>query len=232
MNSLDILAIGAHPDDVEIGAAGALIKAAKSGKRVGILDLTYAELSSNGTVERRQAEAAAATRLMGLTARFQFDFPDRGLEAVREQAIRKVVDLIRQTRPGIVLAPYQVDRHPDHESVSRIVKEAVFNAGIYKYQGNEALPAYRPGKLYYYFINTTTTPSFVVDISDIYIEKKAVLSCYRSQFEREEGSVTTPLNNGYIELVEYRERLFGQQAGTTYAEGFVSSTPPVWEFLA
>ncbi|MGD8189237.1 bacillithiol biosynthesis deacetylase BshB1 [Brevibacillus ginsengisoli] len=231
MKPLDILAIGAHPDDVEIGAAGTLIKAARSGKRVGIMDLTYAELSSNGTVERRQEEAAAATQLIGLAERIQCDFPDRGLEEVRSEAIRKVVDVIRETRPNVVIAPYFQDRHPDHESVSRIVKEAIFNAGIHKYQGYQALPAYRPSKFYYYFINTTVTPSFFVDITDIYSEKTAVLSCYRSQFEQEAGSVVTPLNNGYIELVEARERLFGQQAGTTYAEGFVSSTPLVLDYL-
>lgn len=225
MQQLDILAIGAHPDDVEIGAAGALIKAAKAGKRVGMLDLTYAELSSNGTVERRQEEADAASKALGLTVRYNFGLPDRGLELVRDEAIARVVQLIRQTRPSIVMAPYWQDRHPDHESVSRIVKEAVFNAGIRKYGGEHPEPAFRPTQLIYYFINTTTTPGFVVDVSDVYEEKKNVLRCYRSQFEVESESVSTPLNNGYIELVEYRERLFGQQSGVRYAEGFVSATP-------
>ncbi|WP_139489137.1 bacillithiol biosynthesis deacetylase BshB1 [Brevibacillus dissolubilis] len=223
MEKLDILAIGAHPDDVEIGAAGALLRAAKEGKRTGILDLTYAELSSNGTVERRQGEARAADELLGLTKRYNFGLPDRGLENVRDEAIRRVVDLIRQTRPDVVLAPYWQDRHPDHESVSRIVKEAIFNAGIHKYQGYEELAAHRPSRFYYYFINSTVTPSFVIDISDIYLEKMDVLRCYRSQFEREQGSVVTPLNNGYLEMVEYRERLFGQQAGIMYGEGYVSA---------
>ncbi len=225
MEKLDILAIGAHPDDVEIGAAGSLIKAAKEGKRVGILDLTYAELSSNGSVERRQAEAAAASQAMGLAARYNFGLPDRGLESVRDEAVRRVVDLIRRTRPQVVLAPYWQDRHPDHESASRIVREAVFSAGIHKFNGYDALPGFRPQRLYYYFINTTAAPSFVVDISDIYIEKMGVLRCYKSQFEREEGSVATPLNNGYLEAVEYRERLFGQQTGVLFAEGFVSPAP-------
>ncbi|MCK9906447.1 PIG-L family deacetylase, partial [Frankia sp. Cpl3] len=98
-----------------------------------ILDLTYAEFSSNGTVERRQEEAAAASKALGLTARYNFGFPDRGLEPVRDEAIARIVELIRQTCPAIVMAPYWQDRHPDHESVSRIVKEAVFNAGIRKY---------------------------------------------------------------------------------------------------
>ncbi|KQL49324.1 bacillithiol biosynthesis deacetylase BshB1 [Brevibacillus choshinensis] len=227
MSALDILAIGAHPDDVEIGAAGSLLLAAKQGKRVGILDLTYAELSSNGDVERRQQEAAAADKVMGVAERFNLGLPDRGLEAVKGEAISRVVDLIRRTRPQIVLAPYYQDRHPDHESVSRIVREAIFNSGIRKYQPDESHPAYRPSQFLYYFINSTVTPQVVVDITSVYTEKMEVLRCYRSQFELEEGSVTTPLTNGYLESVEYRERLFGQQAGVTYAEGFMSATPYV-----
>lgn len=227
MEQLDILAIGAHPDDVEIGAAGTLVKAARAGKRVVILDLTYAEFSSNGTVERRQEEAAAASKALGLTARYNFGFPDRGLEPVRDEAIARIVELIRQTCPAIVMAPYWQDRHPDHESVSRIVKEAVFNAGIRKYGEETWGAAFRPRQLLYYFINTTTAPGFVVDVTDVYADKLNVLRCYRSQFEQERESVSTPLNNGYIELVEYRERLFGQQAGIRYAEGFVSAAPLV-----
>ncbi|WP_289136079.1 bacillithiol biosynthesis deacetylase BshB1 [uncultured Brevibacillus sp.] len=227
MSSLDILAIGAHPDDVEIGAAGSLLLAAKKGQKVAIVDLTYAELSSNGNVERRQQEAAAADKLIGVTERFNFGLPDRGLELVREQAISGVVDLIRQTRPRIVLAPYFSDRHPDHESVSRIVREAVFNAGIRKYQSESSAEAYRPSQLLYYFINSTVTPQIIVDVTAIYPEKMEVLRCYRSQFELEEGSVQTPLTNGYLEMVEYRERLFGQQAGVALAEGFVSAAPYV-----
>ncbi|MGG4454956.1 bacillithiol biosynthesis deacetylase BshB1 [Brevibacillus porteri] len=231
MSSLDILAIGAHPDDVEIGAAGSLILAAKQGKRVGILDLTYAELSSNGTVERRQQEATAADQVMGVAARYNFGLPDRGLEAVRESAIEGVVKLIRETRPAIVLAPYFADRHPDHESVSRIVREAVFNAGIRKYLPEPSLPAYRPSQFLYYFINSTAPPQVVVDITAVYPQKMEALRCYRSQFELEEGSVQTPLTNGYLESVEYRERLLGQQVGVAYAEGFVSAAPYVLKSL-
>ncbi|AUM64847.1 bacillithiol biosynthesis deacetylase BshB1 [Brevibacillus laterosporus] len=230
-NHLDILAIGAHPDDVEIGAAGVLLRANQQGKKTGILDLTYAELSSNGTVVRRQEEAAIASEHMKLTARYNFGLPDRGLEANREMAIKKVVDLIRKTRPKVVLAPYFHDRHPDHESVSRIVKEAIFSAGVKKFVGERELPAYRPEQFFYYFINSTATPSFFVDITELYPQKIQVLESYRSQFEQEEGSVSTPLNNGYIELVEYRERLFGKQAGVKYAEGFVSATPLVLSSL-
>lgn len=227
MKQLDILAIGAHPDDVEIGAGASLYKAAIKGCKTGILDLTFAELSSNGTAERRQQEAAQASQLLQLTERYNFGFPDRGLESIRDEAIKWIVDLIRSTRPKLVLAPYGQDRHPDHESVSRIVKEAVFNAGIHRYRGNEDLAGFRPAKFHYYLINSTAAPQFVVDVSDVYEQKLAILRSYRSQFETEENSVPTPLNNGYIELVEHRERLFGQQAGVTYAEGFINGGPVV-----
>jgi bacillithiol biosynthesis deacetylase BshB1 len=193
--------------------------------QTGILDLTLAELSSNGTVWRRQEEAAQASQLLSLAQRYNYGFPDRGLEAVREEAMKRIVDLIRSTRPQMVMAPYWQDRHPDHESVSRIVKEAVFNAGIHRFRGNEDLPGYRPSKLYFYLINSTAAPQFVVDVSDVYEQKLAVLRSYRSQFEQEENSVPTPLNNGYIEMVEYRERLFGQQSAVKYGEGFINGGP-------
>jgi bacillithiol biosynthesis deacetylase BshB1 len=182
-------------------------------------------------VERRQEEAAAANRLLGVAARYNFGLPDRGLEQVRDSAISQIVALIRTTRPRIVLAPYFQDRHPDHESVSRIVREAVFSAGIRKYQAQEGIAAYRPEQFLYYFINSTVTPQVVVDVTSVYPEKMEVLRCYRSQFELEEGSVATPLTNGYLEMVEYRERLFGQQAGVPYAEGFVGAAPYVLSSL-
>jgi LmbE family N-acetylglucosaminyl deacetylase len=103
----------------------------------------------------------------------------------------------------------------------------VFSAGISKFAGTRSQQAYRPSQLLHYFINNTMTPNLVVDITQVFERKMAVLRCYRSQFEREEGSVATPLNNGYLEMVEYRERLFGQQAGVTFAEGFVSASPYV-----
>ncbi|WP_232696376.1 bacillithiol biosynthesis deacetylase BshB1 [Brevibacillus daliensis] len=226
-HQIDILAIGAHPDDVEIGASGALLLAAKQGKRTGILDLTLAELSSNGTVETRQQEAAVAAQRLGLYARYQHNIPDRGLETHREAAIAKVVEMIRLTRPQIVLAPYWEDRHPDHGSISHIVKEAVFSAGIRKYASEQHLEAYRPSHFYYYFINSTAKPDFVINISDVFQEKIEVLRAYSSQFEKLEGSVSTPLTNGYLESVEYRERLFGQQTNVEFAEGYKTSSPLV-----
>jgi bacillithiol biosynthesis deacetylase BshB1 len=223
---LHVLAFGAHPDDVEIGAGGLLRKWANQGKRTGICDLTYAELSSNGTVERRQKEAAEASRLLGLHTRLNLGLPDRGLAPVPEQ-IRVIAHTIRLYRPHIVLIPYWEDRHPDHGMCSVLVREAVFNARIRKYETNgpDSPPAHKVEHVFAYFINGQTEPQFLIDISEEMEEKMAALGAYRSQFEKESGSVATPLTEGYLERVRAREYGFGQTAGVAYAEGFVSHTP-------
>jgi N-acetylglucosamine malate deacetylase 1 len=223
---LDVLAFGAHPDDVEIGAGGLLYKFSKQGKKTGICDLTLAELSSNGTVERRQQEAEEASQLLGLHTRLNLHLPDRGLRAVPEQ-IRLVAHTIRLYRPDIVLMPYWEDRHPDHEMCSIIVREAVFNARIRKYEtADGASPAaHKVNHMLGYFINSQTTPQFMVDISEEMDTKMAALAAYRSQFEKESDSVSTPLTEGYLERIKAREYGFGQETGVAYAEGFISRTP-------
>lgn len=223
---LHALAFGAHPDDVEIGAGGLLHKWVKQGKKVGICDLTYAEMSSNGSVERRQQEANEATSLLGLHTRLNLGLPDRGLMPIQEQ-IQVIAHTIRLYRPRIVLMPYWEDRHPDHGMCSVQVREAVFNAKIRKYETNkqDILTAHRVEHVLAYFINGQTEPQFLVDISEEMDVKMAALGAYRSQFEMEPGSVATPLTQGYLERVRAREYVFGQSAGVAYAEGFVSHTP-------
>src|SRR5690606_23509317 len=135
---VDLLAFGAHPDDVEIGAGGILAKHAQAGRRTVICDLTEAELSSNGTVEIRREEARRAGEILGLASRINLGFPDRGLGG-REQ-IEAMARVIRRLRPRVVLAPYPKDRHPDHVAAGRMVKEAVFDAGIRKLDLGEGLP--------------------------------------------------------------------------------------------
>ncbi|KXG11016.1 Mycothiol S-conjugate amidase [Anoxybacillus sp. P3H1B] len=222
---LDILAFGAHPDDVEIGMGGTIAKYAKQGCRIGICDLTLAELSSNGTVERRQKEAQKAAELLGAVARINLHLPDRGLYKT-EEAIRCIAVVIRQYRPRVIFAPYWVDRHPDHGNCAFLVEEAVFSAGIRRYEAGE-LPAHRVSSLYYYMINSYERPHFVVDISHTMETKLASLKAYASQFQKTAQSVDTPLTNGYIETVESRERLWGKQVGVLFAEGFMTKQPLV-----
>jgi bacillithiol biosynthesis deacetylase BshB1 len=220
-----ILAFGAHPDDVEIGAGGILAKHAKAGRRTVICDLTEAELSSNGTVETRREEARRAGEILGIADRINLGFPDRGL-GDRDQ-IRQMVRVIRRLRPRVVLAPYPKDRHPDHVAAGQMVKEAVFDAGIRKLDVGEDMPAHRVERLYYYFINDMDRPHLLIDISEVYELKEAAILAYRSQFLRKEGEVDTPLNRPqYLAMVRGRAQLWGQQIGADYAEGLASEFPP------
>lgn len=218
---LDILAFGAHSDDVEIGMGGTIAKYAEKEFRIGICDLTRAELSSNGTVETRKSEAALAADILGVSPRISLALPDRGL-FLNEEAIREAVTVIRAYKPKLVFVPYQKDRHPDHGHAAEIVEEAVFSAGIHKYQDGNNQPAHKVKNMYYYMINGFHKPEFVIDISDTMEKKIASLRAYRSQFTRSGQSVETPLTNGYIETVEAREKLLGKEAGVAYAEGFFS----------
>jgi N-acetylglucosamine malate deacetylase 1 len=221
---LHILAFGAHADDVEIGMGGSIAKLTAQGKRIGICDLTEADLSSNGTIEIRKKEANKAAEILGVTERLSLAFPDRGL-LMQEEFIRKIAFVIRKYQPQIVFAPYFLDRHPDHGNCARLVEEAVFSAGIRKYHTEDTQAPHKVSKVYFYMINGFHKPDFTIDISDSMGDKIEALRAYKSQFEQTEYSVNTPLVNGYIETVEARERLFGQQVGVDYAEGFKSKVP-------
>ncbi|MFC0559908.1 bacillithiol biosynthesis deacetylase BshB1 [Halalkalibacter alkalisediminis] len=225
MRKLDILAFGAHPDDVEIGMGATLAKYVEAGYRVGICDLTKAELSSNGTVEIRQAEAKRAADVLGIDVRIQLTMADRGLKMISNDELAELVSIIRKYRPSIVFAPFKKDRHPDHGACAKLIEEAVFNAGIKKYPCKSRLDAYRPRDLYYYFINGYQHPDFVVDVTKTMEKKKQALMVYESQFVKTDDSVDTPLTNDYIAVVEGRERLFGKEVGVAFAEGFMTSKP-------
>lgn len=230
-NELDILVFGAHADDAEIGMGGTIAKHVQAGHKVGVCDLTYAEMSSNGTVELRKQEAAAASEVLGLSARTNLGLPDRGLEPSRDQ-IERIVTEIRLFKPRVVFAPYWVDRHPDHVASSRLIEEAVFNAKLRRYLPD--LPAVQVTQLVYYYINDSEHESLVVDISEFYETKRNALLAYRSQFETAaEGSdrVSTPLTNRYIERVEARDSLLGQARGWAYAEGFAVKRPHAVQFF-
>lgn len=224
-DSLDILVFGAHADDAEIGMGGTIAKHVQAGYRVGVCDLTEAEMSSNGTVELRKQEAAHASAVLGLSARTNLGLPDRGLEPTRVH-IERIVAVIRRLKPRIVFAPYWVDRHPDHVACSRLIEEAVFNAKLRRYMPE--LPAVQVDQLIYYYINDVDQVSLVIDVSDQYKTKRDALSAYRSQFDSALAGadrVATPLTNRYIERVEARDALLGQARGWMYAEGFALKRP-------
>ncbi|MGG1675160.1 bacillithiol biosynthesis deacetylase BshB1 [Neobacillus sp. NRS-1170] len=221
---LHVLAFGAHADDVEIGMGGTIAKLASEGKRIGICDLTDADLSSNGNVTLRKEEAAQAAEILGVEFRTSLGFPDRGLFQ-KEQYIREIAGLIRAYQPQLVFAPYFEDRHPDHGNCARLVEEAVFSAGIKKYQTDRENMPHRVERVYFYMINGFHNPEFTIDISRFMDKKLSALRAYKSQFEKTDDSVDTPLVNGYIETVEARERMFGKLVGVNYAEGFKTKVP-------
>ena len=223
---LDLLVFGAHADDAEIGMGATIVKHVQAGYRVGVCDLTFSEMSSNGTVELRKQEAAAASSILGLTERSCLGLPDRGLFCSAEQ-IEAVAMEIRRLQPRIVFAPYWVDRHPDHVMCGRIVEQAVFSAKLRRFRPD--VSPVTVGNVYYYYINDIGKPDFIVDVSSCYEQKQLALSAYASQFTAASAAhsdiVVTPLNQGYIERVKVRDQMLGMQQQLAYAEGFVSKTP-------
>lgn len=220
MSKADILAIGAHSDDVEIGMGGTLAKWIDEGMTAVICDLTKAELSSNGTPENRLIEAENAAGILGVNERINLDLGDRNITA-DIHTIERVVKVIRDVRPKIVFCPYYEDRHPDHIHAAKLVIEAVFSARIRKFKTGQ-----EPHKtiLYHYMINGIHKPDFVVDITDFSEQKVSALSSYKSQFTPVDG-VQTPLTDDYIETVISRDKVFGKEVEVKMAEGFISDKP-------
>ncbi len=221
---IDLLAFGAHPDDVEIGIGGTLLKHHLTGYTTAICDLTKGELSSNGTVDRRKEEAAEAGRILKVKKRINLGFPDRGLSRSPEQ-IDRITQVIRQYRPSVVLAPYWEDRHPDHVLCGQMVREAVFNAKLVnKKTGKEA--AHRVNHLYFYYINGFGKVDVVVDVSDVYEEKVQALQAYQSQFIRTDEEVATPINDSlFFDRIRGKDMNFGHLVGVQYGEGLVRISP-------
>lgn len=224
---LDVLAFGAHPDDVELTCAGTLIKLSRQGYKTGVVALTRGEMSSRGSVENRTLEFENAARLMGVSAFRQLDLPDGYLENNREQR-EKVIREIRRLKPRLVMAPFWEDRHPDHAHASRIVSDAAFLAGLAKIETGQ--DAHRPLRVLFYPSRFEFKPSFVVDVSEVHEEKLAAIRAYRSQFHHEEksefGSVETNISHpGFLEAVVTRARQYGSYIGTEFGEPFLVREP-------
>lgn len=223
------MAFGPHPDDLEIGLGGTLAKHAALGHRVGLCDLTRGELASNGSPEERVKEAEAARGVLGAIWRENLGLPDRAIGSDRNH-IRCAVELIRRSRPRAVALPYWQDRHPDHSAAAAMLRDAVFNAKLSRYQA--AGDPWQVEWTCFYFINDAAPVSFVVDVSDYYDTKRRALACYRSQFAREGAHVETRLNSPrFNQLVESRDAQFGALAGVAFAEGLIVTEPVVREHL-
>ena len=225
MATVDLLAFGPHPDDLEIGLGGTLAKHAALGHRVGLCDLTRGELASNGTPEQRIVEAEEARLVLGAAWRENLALPDRAIGSAPTHA-RRVAELIRRWRPRAIALPYWQDRHPDHLAAANLLRDGVFNAKLRKYEADG--DPWQPEWVCFYFINDAGTASFVVDVSDYYDIKRKALACYGSQFTRATGSAETRLNApDFNQLIESRDAQFGALAGVRFAEGIVTTEPVV-----
>ena len=222
--AIDLIVFGLHADDIEIGLGGTVARHTASGHRVGLCDLTRAELSSNGTPETRAQEAAAAARVLGAAWRENLGWPDGGIVESPE-LVRSAVDVIRRHRPRAIAIPYWKDRHPDHVVASQVLRRAAFTSALRRYETEHE--AWRPDWVCYYFINDGAPPSFVIDVSEHYQRKRDALDCYRSQFTPEgANSVSTRLTaSTFRQLIESRDAQFGALAGMAFAEGVVVREP-------
>ena len=223
---VDLLAIGPHPDDIEIGLGGIVAKHAALGLNVGLCDLTAGEMGSNGTVEERLAEAEAAREVLGARWRVNLRLPDRAIGSDASHLVQ-IAGLVRRTQPRVVALPYWSDRHPDHVTASKVLTDAVFSAGLRRFEAEGA--AWKPDWVCYYFINDSVPPSFVVDVSAHYETKRRALASHVSQF-RPAGRDVVPTRltaPTFNQLIESRDAQFGALAGVAFAEGVVVREPVV-----
>ena len=224
---LDILVLGSHPDDAELGCGGTIIKHIKAGLRVGVADLTQGELGTRGTAKTRDQEAADSARLMGLATRVNLGLPD-GFFENNEAHQRKVIEAVRTFRPDIVLANAISDRHPDHGRGAELAYTACFLSGLSKVetrdaQGSKQEP-WRPKALYHYIQSQIHTPDFVVDISSEWDQKMAAVKAFKSQFfDPASKEPTTYISTPeFLKLLEARSIEMGHAIGVKYGEGFVA----------
>ena len=229
---LDLLALAAHRDDVEQTCGGTLLKMAERGYRTGILDLTRGEMGTRGTMEDRAREASEAARILKVSWREALDIPDGRVENTWENRL-KVVRVLREQRPRVLILPYWEGRHPDHYTASILGYEAAFLSGLAKLPvssqpsatsggGGASAAAHRPFKIIYASLYRDVRPTFVVDITGQFESRFASLMAYKSQFaDQQSGSDIFPAQKEIRARVESMARYYGMLGGVTFAEPFV-----------
>jgi len=239
-HEVDVLAFGAHSDDVELGCGGLLIKLGRAGYRTGIVDLTRGELNSRATPEVIEREAEAAAKILGVSFRERLDLGDARLQDNFENR-RLIAELIRRHRPKLVLAPYFGDRHPDHAVSGLLVRNAQLHCRLRRLEAS--YPPHAPKLLLFYFMHDYVPPTLVVDITDCFEEKMQAIRTYRSQFGRglavgassgrdrdrdrdQDRDLMDPLGIGdYIFHIESRCRFYGSLINVRYGEAFLAPGP-------
>ncbi|HRP90936.1 MAG TPA: bacillithiol biosynthesis deacetylase BshB1 [Edaphocola sp.] len=226
-NKVFVMAIGAHPDDVELGCAGTLLNHINNNQKVAIVDLTQGELGSRGTIATRYAEAAAAQKIMGVHYRYNLKMEDGFFEHNRENVI-KLAQLIRKHRPEVLIANAPEDRHPDHGRAGKLIRDAAFLSGLRKieteWDGTLQEP-WRPRKVFHYIQDKFLEPDFIVDISSSMEQKMKAVGAYHTQFFAEKNDdepITYISSDGFLNKIRNRAAQLGSRIGVEYGEGFIS----------
>ena len=221
---LDILAIGVHPDDIELGCSGTILKHIAAGKKVGVLDLTHGELGSRGSGELRLVEAANSAKILGLSARDNLGFADGFFRNTKENQI-EIIKILRKYQPDVVLCNAPKDRHPDHGRASELVSEACFYSGLVRIEtvlegNNQEL--WRPKAVYHYIQDRYLKPDFVVDVSGFVDQKIEAIMAFSSQFYNPASELPeTPISSKkFMDFIKARMANFARDISTDYAEGF------------
>lgn len=228
---IDVLAFGVHPDDVELSCGGVLLVEKKNGKNTGIIDLTAGELGTRGTAETRKTEAADAAAVLGVDVRQNLLMAD-GFFKNDEAHQHKIISVLRQYQPEIILCNAPEDRHPDHGRSAQLVSDAAFLSGLQKVEtifDDKIQQAWRPKYVFKYIQDRMLNPDFVIDITDVFEQKIEAIKAYKTQFHTQQQTnepqtyISTP---DFLDSVVYRHKWFGKMIGVKYAEGFISEKTP------
>ena len=226
---LDILAIGVHPDDVELSCCGTLLSHIEQGKKVGILDLTRGELGTRGNAKLRLKEAKVAAKKMGALVRENLKMEDGFFEHNRGNLL-KIAKVVRKFQPEIVLANAVEDRHPDHARAAKLTSDACFLAGLVKvktYFNKKRQDRWRPKMIYHYIQDYTLQPDVIVDITPFIEKKMELIMCFKSQFyDPKSKEPDSPISSkDFLDSVRAKNQVFGRTIGVSYAEGFNVARP-------
>jgi bacillithiol biosynthesis deacetylase BshB1 len=221
---LHILAIGAHPDDVELGCTGTLINHVRKGQKAGVLDLTQGELGSRGTIESRYNEAHASAKVLGLSMRENLKMQD-GFFTNDKEHLLQIIAVLRHYQPDIILANALADRHPDHGRGGRLIADACFFSGLRKIEttrdGQEQQP-WRPKKIFHYIQDRFREPDVIVDITESFEQKMEAIKCFKTQFFNDDsGEPETYISNpNFLDKIRNRASQLGHRIGVKYGEGY------------
>jgi bacillithiol biosynthesis deacetylase BshB1 len=226
---LDILAIGVHPDDVELSCSGTIINEIKRGKKVGIVDMTQGELGTRGSIESRYRESSNAAMILGVQVRENLKMRDGFFENNEENKLL-LIAAIRKYQPEIVIGNVLHDRHPDHGRAGKMIADCCFLSGLAKIEtkdeNGKAQPRWKPSYVLHYIQDWYREPDLLIDISNVFEQRMKAIEAYTTQFhtgeKSSEGPQTYISTPDFLESIIARARMFGKRIGVKYAEGFIS----------